>query len=109
MMAGGPVLFQDHRIDQIRSHCMKSRFAQVQNQAGPRLLAGLLIGLLLGTTALAAEPPPVAVEAQLVRASMVAREVTAVGTVRANEAITLTAEVAGRIDEINFSEGTRVS
>lgn len=91
---------------------MKSHFTPLQAQAGQHLLAVLVAGLLCGATTLAAEKPPaatIAVEAMAVRATTVAREVSAVGTVRSNESIILTTEVAGLIEAINFSEGTRVT
>jgi membrane fusion protein (multidrug efflux system) len=49
-------------------------------------------------------PPPV-VEAQPVTIGQVVRTVQAVGTLRANEAVTVSSEIAGRIERIAFEEG----
>lgn len=51
---------------------------------------------------------PVAVEATKARADTATSDIEAVGGLRADEAVTITPEIAGRIAEINFKEGERV-
>jgi membrane fusion protein (multidrug efflux system) len=53
-------------------------------------------------------PAPV-VEAQPVEIGAVVRSVEAVGTLRANEAVTMSSEIAGRVERIAFAEGERVA
>ncbi len=53
--------------------------------------------------------PPPAVEASMVETGQVVRSVQAVGTLRANESITVSPEIAGRIESIGFQEGQRVA
>ena len=61
-----------------------------------------------------AKPGPVApavsvlVEAVAVQTSRLAQTITAVGSLRSDESITIRPEVAGRISEIGFAEGQRV-
>lgn len=50
----------------------------------------------------------VPVEAEPVRVARVAEEILAVGSLRSNESVLLRPEVAGRIAEIGFAEGTPV-
>lgn len=52
--------------------------------------------------------PPPAVEADAVEIGLVVRSVQAVGTLRANESIIVSPEIAGRIARIGFEEGQRV-
>ncbi len=52
--------------------------------------------------------PPPAVEADAVEIGLVVRSVQAVGTLRANESIIVSPEIAGRIARIGFDEGQRV-
>ncbi|WP_420226802.1 efflux RND transporter periplasmic adaptor subunit [Pigmentiphaga litoralis] len=59
----------------------------------------------------APKPPvarPVAVEVATVRRQPFVRGVSAVGSLRSDESVTLRPEVAGRISEIRFTEGQRV-
>lgn len=56
----------------------------------------------------AAAPPPMLVEAAVVKSAARGKEVTAVGTVRANESVVIATEIAGRIAAIGFSEGGEV-
>jgi len=55
-----------------------------------------------------AEPPAVAVEARPVALGRVTNEVSAVGTLRSNEAVVIRPEIDGRVTEIHFDEGTAV-
>ncbi|MGZ8988260.1 MAG: efflux RND transporter periplasmic adaptor subunit, partial [Allosphingosinicella sp.] len=55
-----------------------------------------------------AEPPAVAVEARAVELGPVSTEVSAVGTLRSNEAVVIRPEIDGRVTEIHFDEGTAV-
>lgn len=50
----------------------------------------------------------VAVEAEPVTVSLLQQEITAVGTLRSNESVTLRPEIAGRIASIALDEGQRV-
>ncbi|MBI2399009.1 MAG: efflux RND transporter periplasmic adaptor subunit [Xanthomonadales bacterium] len=52
--------------------------------------------------------PPTPVETARPRLESVVDQATAVGTLRANEAVVLRPEVAGRIEAIHFEEGARV-
>jgi membrane fusion protein (multidrug efflux system) len=51
---------------------------------------------------------PTGVEVARVSRMALAEEATAVGTLRANESVTLRSEVSGRIQRVNFSDGARV-
>jgi len=53
--------------------------------------------------------PPPAVEAQKVEIGQVVRSVEAVGTLRANESVVVSSEIAGRIARFGFEEGQRVA
>jgi membrane fusion protein (multidrug efflux system) len=57
----------------------------------------------------ASAPAEVAVEAASVTVGTIRRQIEAVGSLRSNEAVILRPEIAGRISEIMFEEGTRVS
>jgi len=54
-------------------------------------------------------PPPMPVKAVAAKVAPAADEATAVGTLRADEAITVRPEVAGRIVEFRFNEGAHVA
>ncbi|NJN50784.1 MAG: efflux RND transporter periplasmic adaptor subunit [Gammaproteobacteria bacterium] len=60
-------------------------------------------------TGAAWQMPPAAVEADPVEIGQVVRLVQAVGTLRANESITVSPEIAGRIERIGFDEGQGVA
>ena len=60
-------------------------------------------------TAPASGPPPVTVEAARVKLQSLAVSITAVGSLRSDESVTLRPESAGRISEILFREGDRVA
>jgi membrane fusion protein, multidrug efflux system len=49
------------------------------------------------------------VEAEAARAETVRQEIIAVGSLRSNESVTLSAEIAGRIARIHFREGQPVA
>ncbi len=53
--------------------------------------------------------PPMPVEAVPVKIGSVARTVTAVGSLLSNESVVIRPEIAGRISEIAFQEGQRVT
>ncbi len=55
-----------------------------------------------------AGPPPVAVEATAVKTVSLPQTLSAVGSLRSDEAVMLRPEVAGRIQTIGFREGERV-
>lgn len=57
----------------------------------------------------AAAKPAVMVESEALVAAPLSREVVAVGALRSAEAVTLAAEVAGRITQIGFKEGQPVT
>ncbi|MBN9476020.1 MAG: efflux transporter periplasmic adaptor subunit [Bordetella sp. SCN 67-23] len=57
----------------------------------------------------AAGPQAILVEVQKVARRPFERGITAVGSLRSNESVTLRPEVAGRISEIRFTEGQRVT
>ncbi len=54
-------------------------------------------------------PRPVGVEAAKVTVESIAEEAVAAGSLRANETVTLRSEVAGRITQVGFTDGARVS
>lgn len=65
-----------------------------------------------GRMALAEEPAPekaVAVEAEPVVIDAVLQDIRAVGTLMPNEAVTISPEIAGRIESIGFGEGDEVA
>lgn len=55
-----------------------------------------------------AQPEAVTVEARAVSLGRVSSEVSAVGTLRSNEAVVIRPEIDGRVTEIHFDEGTAV-
>ncbi|WP_157729948.1 efflux RND transporter periplasmic adaptor subunit [Bacterioplanes sanyensis] len=67
----------------------------------------LAVALASGAV-VAAERPPMPVEAQVVNATTVTRAIEMVGSLSADESVTISAEVAGRISKINFQEGQSV-
>lgn len=86
------------------------------SSAGKLCAVTALIGMMLVKTAVfAAEkkpvtpPPAMLVEAALVKKAASGKEITAVGTVRADETVAIATEIAGRIASIHFSEGGRVA
>lgn len=69
-------------------------------------------GAAKSVAASAAKPPaagPIMVEASTVKPVRMAQGVTAVGSLRSDESVTIRPEVAGRIVEIGFKEGERVT
>ncbi|MEO6270771.1 MAG: biotin/lipoyl-binding protein, partial [Lautropia sp.] len=56
-----------------------------------------------------AAPRPIAVEVAVVATLRLPQTITAVGSLRSDESVTLRPEVAGRITEILFKEGRPVS
>src|SRR3954463_16236696 len=57
----------------------------------------------------AATPASITVEAAKVTTISLPQTITAVGSLRSDESVTLRPEVAGRISAINFQEGQRVA
>lgn len=55
-----------------------------------------------------AAKPPVAVEMATIGTASLSREIVAVGSVRSDESVTLSPEIAGRIARIGFEEGRTV-
>jgi membrane fusion protein, multidrug efflux system len=53
-------------------------------------------------------PPPIAVDAARVKMTTLANTISAVGSLRSDEAVMVRPEVSGRIADINFAEGQRV-
>lgn len=56
----------------------------------------------------APQKAPILVETAVVKSAARGREITAIGTVRANESVEIATEIAGRIAAIDFSEGGQV-
>jgi membrane fusion protein, multidrug efflux system len=54
-------------------------------------------------------PQGMPVEAEVVKAERIAQEIIAVGSLRSNESVTLSSEIAGRITGIHFREGQPVA
>lgn len=54
-------------------------------------------------------PQGMPVEAEVVKAERIAQEIIAVGSLRSNESVTLSSEIAGRITGIHFREGQPVT
>jgi membrane fusion protein (multidrug efflux system) len=61
-----------------------------------------------GAAARPGGPPPVSVEATLVKTVSLPQTLSAVGSLRSDESVMLRPEVAGRIQSIGFREGERV-
>jgi membrane fusion protein (multidrug efflux system) len=57
------------------------------------------------SVAYAQDKPAVPVEAAKVKAAPLSEQVTAVGTIFSNEAVTVSSEIPGRLEEIYFQEG----
>jgi membrane fusion protein (multidrug efflux system) len=71
----------------------------------------LAAGIALACSAAAAQSKPdgvVQVEAAKVLAAPLSEQVTAVGTLLSNESVTVSSEIAGRLEEIHFQEGRPV-
>lgn len=89
----------------------------------PVVLLALLVAAVYGwrsreapknggnAAAAATKPAPVAtsVEVAAVAAGPLVREITVVGSLRSNEAVTIRPEIAGRVTRIAFEEGQRVN
>ncbi|MDM4771682.1 efflux RND transporter periplasmic adaptor subunit [Solimonas sp. SE-A11] len=56
-----------------------------------------------------AAKPPVAVESAAVTTATLSQEIVAVGSVRSDESVTLSPEIAGRISRVGFEEGRPVT
>lgn len=76
---------------------------------------GFALGFLTGAIAFACgsaaaeeNKPAVPVEATKVVAAPLSEQVTAVGTLLSNEAVTISSEISGRLKEIHFEEGQPV-
>ncbi len=54
-------------------------------------------------------PMGMPVEAEVIKTERIAQEIIAVGSLRSNESVTLSSEIAGRIAAIHFKEGKPVS
>ncbi len=75
------------------------------------LTAGLLAAAIVyacGSAAAEDNKPAVAVEATKVVAAPLSEQVTAIGTLLSDEAVTVSSEVPGRLKEIHFEEGQPV-
>jgi len=79
-------------------------------QLKQRLALTLLTGLLSSPLALAADGPPRGLPAEVItaKATTLDTQITAVGSLRANESILLRPEQSGRIEKILFDEGQQV-
>jgi membrane fusion protein (multidrug efflux system) len=90
----------------------------MQRFAGPLLAhVVVLLGLALAGSACAQAPggkardarPPLPVKAAVVKTSTISNEVSAVGTLLANESVIIRPEIPGRIVAIHFDEGQAVA
>lgn len=75
-----------------------------------RLSSAALLALLLGVPALAAAPalPPPAVIVEIVGYSEISDPLEALGTLRANETVQITANVSDTVSRIHFEDGEQV-
>jgi len=73
------------------------------------LLAGLLALAPAAAVSQQKAPPAMPVLAVAAKLAPAVDEITAVGTLRADEAVTVRPEIAGRIADIRFAEGSRVA
>jgi membrane fusion protein (multidrug efflux system) len=74
-----------------------------------RLLLAFLVAAVPGWAAAQQKTPPaMPVRAVIAKVAPAVDEASAVGTLRADEAVTLRPEIAGRIADIRFQEGQRV-
>lgn len=94
------------RIKQV-GHIVQNRSLRVFAILSVMVLASTLCGAEEKSSATPAAPP-LLVETAVVKSAAGGKEITAVGTVRANEAVVIATEIAGRIESIGFSEGGRV-
>ena len=69
----------------------------------------LTCGLMVWAAAIRAAPPPPAVFVAEVRVARFSDQIEALGTLRANESLVLTASVTETITEIRFDDGDRVA
>ena len=79
-----------------------------------RHLAFLACSLVAGATASAqggpgGQMPPTAVETVQVAPQSLSRTISAVGSLRANESVTIRPEVPGKLEKVHFEEGQRVA
>lgn len=76
-----------------------------------RTIASFLIAALLTTTALASAParPPTAVIVENAAQKRIADSLEALGTLQANESVTITAKVADTISAVRFDDGQAVA
>jgi len=73
-----------------------------------RRIAILLFFLAIPALAQQKAPPAMPVKAAAAKVAPALLEASAIGTLRADEAVTIRPEIAGRIDRILFSEGVQV-
>ncbi len=71
-------------------------------------LVGFALPSLLSAQAPGGKPPALSVKAAAVKVSTISTDVSAVGTLLANEAVMIRPEIAGRIVAIHFDEGQAV-
>ena len=92
---------------------IRSRFLKLPLAAGPALLCAGLLATALAPFGLHAQGgpggmPPTVVEAAKPRVERVSDAVSAVGSLRAAESIVVQPELAGRIEQVHFTEGQTV-
>jgi membrane fusion protein (multidrug efflux system) len=73
------------------------------------ILLGLALPVLAAAQAPGGKPPGVPVKVSPVRVSTLSTDVSAVGTLLANESVMIRPEIAGRVVSIHFDEGQSVS
>ncbi|HEY5308025.1 MAG TPA: biotin/lipoyl-binding protein, partial [Casimicrobiaceae bacterium] len=78
-------------------------------QSGPDAMRGVPGTPVQGKAAPAGMPGAVTIEAVKVATQSLPQTITAVGSLRSDESVTLRPEVAGRISSIAFREGERVA
>src|SRR6478672_7789638 len=71
-------------------------------------LLAAAMGFACGSEAAEESKPAVPVEASKVVAAPLSEQVTAIGTLLSDEAVTISSEIAGRLKEIHFEEGQPV-
>ena len=71
-------------------------------------LLAAAMGFACGSEAAEDSKPAVPVEASKVVAAPLSEQVTAIGTLLSDEAVTISSEIAGRLNEIHFVEGQPV-
>lgn len=111
-----PVNFQNgrNRIRRLRQHPYCNNSIGVIAAIGFVALACFTLNAIAAPpgdkkTGMTGGPPPMPVEVAMVRQGTINVDISAVGTLQANESVTIRPQISGRIETINFNEGQAVN